>query len=177
MPPFWVSAAGPLFARPPIQLGGCGVTPPNPDYPPACPHCAAAIPVVLPEPCRTCSCLCRGLKADGSLVKAPLNSCEPVKPPKIPVSGSCQEKACLDLKSAQKSHSLLNNCGCQSTAVGLHLLHINDSTSDVFALQYQNIGNIKVLAFPNVNCQLCKSWGLGAQQSHRVTHSQYSLGR
>lgn len=65
----------------------------------------------------------------------------------VPASGSCQEKAYLSLKSVQKSHSLLKNCICQSTLVGLHLLHINDSTSDVFALQYRNIGNTKVLAF------------------------------
>lgn len=66
-----------------------------------------------------------------------LKSHEPAKPPKIPVSGSCQEKACLSLKSVQKNHSLLKNCGCQSAVVGLHLLHINDSTSDMFAYSTQ----------------------------------------
>jgi len=60
--------------------------------------------------------------------------------------------------------------------VGLHLLHVNDSTSDVFALQYQNIGNIKVLAFLNMHRQLCKPRGLGAQQSHHITCSKRSPG-
>lgn len=97
-------------------------------------------------------------KGEWLLSKGTPESCGPVKSPKNPVSVSCQEKACLGLKRVQKSYSLMKNCGCQSTTVEMHLLHINDSTSAVLALQYPNIGNISVRAFPSVNCQTCKSW-------------------
>lgn len=147
----------------------------QPSSPPRIPR-HAATPLLVPlEPCMTCSCLCRALKVNGSSAKAQLKSCAPVKHPKNPVSVCCQEKACLGLKCVQKSHSLMKNCGCQSSTVELHLLHINDSTSSALALQYPNIGNINVQAFPNVNCQTCKSWGLGAQQSHCITHIKCSL--
>lgn len=154
MPPIWIRAAGPLFARPPAHPGGCRVNPVNSACPPAYPHHAAAMLIM---PCRTCSCLCRGLKEHSSLMKAPLKPCKPVKPSKPLVPGSCQGKASLGLKSVQRSHSVLKNSSCQSTVVGLHLLHINDSTSNVFALQYQTIGNVKVLVLLNANCQPCKS--------------------
>lgn len=164
MPPIWVRAAGPLFARLPAHPEGSGVDPLYPACPPACPHHAAAMLVV---PCRTCSCLCRGLKVDSSLTKVLLKSCKLVKPPKPLVSGSCQGKASLGLKSVQQSHSVLKNSSCQSIVVGLHLLHTNNSTSDVFALQYKTIGNIKVLALLNANCHHSN---LGTQHSARVTH-------
>lgn len=153
------------------------MTPPQASSPTCIPH-PAATTLVCPYMCPHATLhevLVSRFKGEWLLSKGTPESCGPVKSPKSPASVSCQEKACLGLKCVQKSYSLMKNCGCQSTTVELRLLHINDSTSAVLALQYPNIGNISVRAFPSVNCQTCKSWEDQQKQSHCVTHKKCSL--